>query len=97
MIVIELGKFIVHERTRFDNPAWPVYFVFLRGKLVGKSFSRPDLGCCEWLEQQHRVDCLVYAEQSARLTEHSIQSLGCHRRAGPGRPRITILVEEESN
>jgi hypothetical protein len=64
----ELGRFTVRVRVRFDNPAWPVYLVFVASKFVGKSFSRPDIGCCEWLERQTREE-LVYAEASAPLPD----------------------------
>ena len=73
-----LERFTVHERTRFDNPAWPVYLVFFAGRLVGKSFSRPDIGCCEWLERQTAEE-LVYAECSAKLSdkgrEHTLRGI----------------------
>lgn len=45
----ELGRFTIQERPRPDSPAWPVYIVILRGVEVGRSFSKPDEGCCEWL------------------------------------------------
>lgn len=56
MIVCEtrtftLGKFTVRQSPRFDNPAWAVYTVYLGDKVIGKSFSIPDLGCCEYLER----------------------------------------------
>ena len=44
-----LGRFIIQERPRPDSPGWPVYIVFLREHEIGRSFSIPDLGCCEWL------------------------------------------------
>ena len=56
-----IGRFIVQARPRQDNPAFCVYLVFLGGRLIGKSFSLPDLGCCLWL--QRTGGC--YAESSA--------------------------------
>jgi hypothetical protein len=68
--IFQLGSFTVQQRPRPDNAGWPVYIVFLGDRLIGKSFSRPDLDCCLWLERQRR-DELVYAEQSARLLQHT--------------------------
>lgn len=50
-----VGPFTVHQRPRLDNPAWAQYLVFLGKKLVGASFSLPDLGCCEWLRDKRGV------------------------------------------
>ncbi len=88
-----LGKFSVVIRIRLDNPAFPQYLVYDGQFLVGKQFSVPTLSDCEWLARQQAVGRLVYAEQSSRLFEHSVQPTGCHR----GRKhRVTFLVEEES-
>ncbi len=59
----DLGPFVVHIRIRPDNALFPVYIVFRGAKLIGKSFSRPDRDCCDWLERTNGV----YAEPS----EHS--------------------------
>ncbi|MDP2619286.1 MAG: hypothetical protein Q8P46_03790 [Hyphomicrobiales bacterium] len=45
-----IGKYTVQSRPRPDNPAFSLFVVFHGLRLVGKSFSRPDLGCCRWLE-----------------------------------------------
>lgn len=67
MTIYILGKFTVHEALRKDNPAWPQYAVYLGHNLIGKSFSRPDLSCCQWLERTQGV----YAKYSAPLRRHS--------------------------
>lgn len=64
----DLGPFKIHQRPRFDNPAFAVYLVFRGERLIGKSFSRPDQSCCEWLERTNGV----YAEPS----EHSKTEYG---------------------
>lgn len=56
-----LGRYTVWQRPRPDNPAWAVFVVYVGTKLIGKSFSRPDLECCRWLERSNGC----YAEQSA--------------------------------
>lgn len=48
----ELGRFTVRQKPRFDSPGWAQYLVYLGEVLIGKSFSMPDLSCCEWLYQQ---------------------------------------------
>lgn len=60
MIVCEtrtftLGPYTVRQSPRFDNPAWPVYTILKNDKIIGKSFSIPDLGCCRWLEINNGV------------------------------------------
>lgn len=69
--MIRLGKFTVHVRLRFDNPAWPLYVVYVGERLIGKSFSIPDLGCCQWLERQNPART-IYATTSARLPRFSL-------------------------
>jgi hypothetical protein len=68
-----LGRFTVQQRPRFDNPAWAVYIVFLGERLIGKSFSMPDIGCCEWLQRNS-----VYATDS----QHLRAALGRRRKPG---------------
>lgn len=60
----QIGPYTVQQRPRFDNPAFAVYIVSRDQKMVGKSFSYPDLGCCEWLERERGV----YAESSCSST-----------------------------
>lgn len=49
----EIGPYTVRIGLRHDNPAWPLYLVFRREKLIGKHFSRPGLSDCEWLERNN--------------------------------------------
>ena len=46
-----VGRFTVWQKPRFDNPAFAQYVIYLAGKLIGKSFSRPDAECCERMEK----------------------------------------------
>jgi hypothetical protein len=62
-----IGRFTVWQRPRQDNPFWPVYIVFVGERLVGKSFSLPNLDCCRWLERWGNR----YAEDSAAPRRHS--------------------------
>lgn len=64
MIVCEtrtftIGKYTIQQRPRFDNPSWAAYTIFVGDKVIGKSFSIPDLDCCRWLE----VNKGVYARE----------------------------------
>lgn len=63
-----LGKYAVRLGLRRDNPAFPVYLVFLGHVLIGKSFSRVDEGACQWLERQQR-DQTFYAYSTEKLTD----------------------------
>lgn len=56
----EVGPYTVRCSVRPDNPAWPQYIVMLRGKIIGKQFSRPSLEDCRWLERHEGV----YATES---------------------------------
>jgi hypothetical protein len=62
MNTLTFGKYIVRVGLRCDNPAFPVYLVYVGNRLIGKSFSVPDEGCCRWLERQDG-----YAQASAKL------------------------------
>lgn len=66
----KIGKFTVRQQPRQDNSYWPCYWVFVDDVVIGKSFSMPDLGCCEWLERQE-IDRTIYAYSSAPLYDVS--------------------------
>jgi len=67
---VNIGKYTVRLGLRVDNPAWPVFLVFVGDVLIGKSFSSVDLSACQWLERQQR-DQTFYAYSSAKLPELS--------------------------
>ena len=71
MRTLTFGPYIVRESLRPDNPAFPVFLIYRGDKLIGKSFSVPDLGCCQWLEQQER-DRIRYAKESAQLRVYTV-------------------------
>lgn len=80
----EVGRYLVVQRPRPDNPAWPVYIVFLKDKLVGKSFSRPDIGCCDWLNRQ-KNDEVRYAEPNrAHAYLFKLRGVAVEKRGGAG-------------
>jgi hypothetical protein len=70
------GPYTVRQQPRNDNPYWPCYLVFLDDVLMGKSFSRPDLGCCDWIRRQYEEGRTVYADSSAPLYQESIYRRG---------------------
>lgn len=70
-----IGRFTIHKRPRFDNPAWAVFLVYCGEELVGKQASYPSLTDCEWLLRQG-----IYAESSARVTLR--ERPGSHLRGG---------------
>lgn len=80
-----LGRFTVHVRPRFDNPAWAVYVVFLGERLVGKQFSIPSLSDCQWLLRTGGV----YSPPTAW---HEWKAI--YRKPGPGRPRKADSARE---
>jgi hypothetical protein len=55
-----LGKYTVFTALRPDNPAFPVYRIFIGERLIGKQFSFPSLTDCRW----HEVTRGVYATAS---------------------------------
>jgi hypothetical protein len=59
------GPFTIHQRARFDSPAWAVYIVCLGEKQIGKQFSIPQLSDCEWLMHQRYADESRWREFSA--------------------------------
>ena len=62
----QIGAYTVHQRPRPDNAFWPCYIVTRKGKIVGRSFSMPDLDCCKWLDL-HRSGTYATPEESAPL------------------------------
>lgn len=62
----QLGPYTVQRRPWLAPGA--EYVVLLRGVVIGKSVSMPDLGCCKWLHQQQR-DQTFYAYSTERLTD----------------------------
>lgn len=85
----QLGPYTVRQRPRIDSPGWAQYLVFLGGVLIGKSFSMPNEGDCQWLERQQR-DQTFYAYSSAKL--HDLTGLRRLKRIM--RRRITPTPEE---
>jgi hypothetical protein len=47
---IEIGPFTVRCGMRPDNPAWPVYLIYRRDKLIGRQFSMPSRSDCDSLQ-----------------------------------------------
>ncbi len=58
-----LGKYTIVIATRPDNPAFPVYRVFIGLRLIGKQFSVPTESDCQWLERQTFEESFVYAQR----------------------------------
>src|SRR5579864_987351 len=48
---LQIGPYTVRASIRIDNPAFPAYLVYRNDRLIGRSFSMPDLDCCQWLER----------------------------------------------
>lgn len=82
-----LGQFTVIQRPRPDNAAWAVYIIYRDGKIVGKSFSVPDEGCCQWLEQQE-LNRIRYAQETE-------QKKFCMRNWSLGRRGRPTKAEQE--
>jgi hypothetical protein len=72
----QIGCFTVQQRPRPDNPAVPAYVVFIGERLIGKSFSLPNIDCCESLLRQ--TPCArhiyAYAHESAPLRRYTMGS-----------------------
>jgi hypothetical protein len=93
--MIRLGKYTVIARTRFDNPFWSQYVVYIGEIIIGKSFSMPDLGCCAWLERQYEAGRTVYAATSAPLQRFSMGApIKRGRPTNAERARRAALPEE---
>lgn len=72
--MIRLGRYLVRIGLRRDNPAFPVYLIYRGDKLIGRSFSMPDLGCCEYLERQE-LDRISYARESAQQRKAKLRGV----------------------
>ena len=77
----QLGPFTVRMVLRRDNPRFPAFAVFKGGDFVGKSFSRPSLDDCTWLDRQNRGGTL-YASVTTyvRLRKPGNSELGKPRK-----------------
>lgn len=78
----QLGRYTVRRQPRPDNPYWPCYVVMLRDKIIGHSFSIPDIGCCDWLKRNYDEGRTIYADRSAPLYSESIYRRGKSGRRG---------------
>jgi hypothetical protein len=45
------GPYTVRQTLRFDNPYWPCFIVSRGNKHIGRCFSVPDKGWCQYLER----------------------------------------------
>lgn len=61
-----ISRYTVWQKPRMDNPAFAQYLIYIGDRLLGKSFSLPDLGCCQWVEH-HGSESPQYAESSAPI------------------------------
>jgi hypothetical protein len=73
----QLGLYTVRVRPRPDSPGWPVYIVYRGMLLIGKSFSRPDEGCCRWIETSNGA----YAAPSGPPRRHTLNGKNGHPRS----------------
>lgn len=76
-LTFHVGPYTVHQRPRTDSPGWAVYLVYLEQKFIGKSFSMPNLDCCQWLERSNGR----YAEPSQKPRRHSHNGRNGHPRS----------------
>lgn len=91
----EIGRFTVRQRPRFDSPGWGQYLVFYGTVLIGKSFSIPDEGCCEWLFLQQR-DQTFYAYSTERLTDKPYGYTAVHHHRRIRLSKVPKQLEEET-
>lgn len=70
-----VGKYVVRQQPIFLNPSWPEFLVFLNGTLIGKCISMPDVGACEWLENEQRAQS-IFAYSEEQLPELSVGRRG---------------------
>lgn len=75
----DVGPYRVQQRPRFDNPAFAVYIVSRGERLIGKSFSLPDLGCCEWLERHGGLYADASAGRSRKMIAHAARGRAAER------------------
>ena len=94
MSTLTFGRFTVRIGLRPDNPAFPVYLVFVKGKLIGRSFSIPDSSACEWLERQNALDRVTYAETSAPPKTAPLRGVALPRRGRPKKASTQALEVE---
>lgn len=76
-LTFQLGPYTVHQRPRTDSPGWAVYLVYLGHRFIGKSFSIPDEGCCQWLERSGGR----YAEPSQKPRRQSAKNSRLFKRS----------------
>jgi hypothetical protein len=50
-----ISVFTIKQKPLFDNPAFAVFLIFLKDRLVGRQISYPTLTDCRWHEQRHGV------------------------------------------
>lgn len=54
-----LDVYTIKQQPMFDNRAFAIFMIFLRGKLIGRQVSYPAVSDCHW----HEVRQGVYAHQ----------------------------------
>jgi hypothetical protein len=50
-----LGAYTIRQQGMFDNPAWSIFLIFLKDKLIGRQISYPALSDCRFHEIRHGV------------------------------------------
>lgn len=89
----EIGRFTVRQRPRLDSPGWGQYLIYLGDVLIGKSFSMPDLDCCEWLYLQQSGQTM-YAYSSVQRRHVSEGKRGRPRGGRPTKAQTDYTLAE---
>lgn len=50
-----LGAYTIRQQGMFDNPAWSIFLIFLKDKLIGRQISYPALSDCRFHEIRNGV------------------------------------------
>lgn len=92
-----IGRYTVRQQPRFDNPAWAQYLVFATDKLIGKSFSCPDLALCDYLDYQQRDKPACTRAKAPALPLRGVAAFRKGRPTNAERERraALLLTEEE--
>jgi len=89
---LELGPYTIRCWIRPDNPAFPSFLIFRRGKLVGKQLSMPCLTDCQWHEQ--RQGEYAKAEESQDWRRYRYNNRQLKNRGRLAKAESTALTED---
>lgn len=94
---MNISSYVIRTVLRADNPLFPKYQIFLRGRLIGVQFSVPSVSDCDWYARggvyATTSKWVQYREYAERGKDAFLRSLTVARRGRPSKEEQARKLE----